>query len=204
MANGRRCFSGKVTESDAFYALPGNAQALYLHLCMQADDDGFLNNAAVVASRIYGGRKALKRLVEDRFLLQFGDVCVIKHWRVSNTLKGDRIKNLAFPSIARDIWVRPDRAYTDQKEPGCVSLYTLRVGKDSGTEAPTDGIQNGTDWIPNQSKENIIKDNIRKENRIEEKGTKEKGTKEEALREWREILKNYPSERTPGGPAARR
>lgn len=191
MANGRRCFSGKITESDAFYALPGNAQALYVHLCMQADDDGFLNNAAVVASRMYGGRLALKRLVEDRFLLKFGEVYVVKHWRISNTLKTDRIKNLAYPSIAREVWIQPDRAYTDQKGPGCVSLYALRAGEDNGTEKCMDGIQNGTDWIPNQSKENIIKENIRKENRMEEKVTKE-----EALRDWREALKNYPTGRT--------
>lgn len=200
MAQGRRCFSGKVVESDAFYALPGNAQALYVHLCMQADDDGFLNNAAVVASRVYGGRLALKKLVEDRFLLEFGEVYVVRHCKVSNTLKNDRTKVLAYPNIARGIWVKPDRTYTDQKEPGCVSLYDLRAGEtreDSGAaEKGENGIQNGTDWIPNQSEENITKDNLIKEKKTEEKKTEEKGTKEVVVRDWREILKNYPTGRT--------
>lgn len=40
---GRRCLSSKITESDPFFALPASAQALYLHLNMQADDDGLKN-----------------------------------------------------------------------------------------------------------------------------------------------------------------
>ena len=68
---GRRCFSDKIVESDAFYALSASAQALYYHLNQAADDDGFINNASSIASRIKGGKTALSDLVKARFLLQF-------------------------------------------------------------------------------------------------------------------------------------
>ena len=100
---GRRCISSKITESDPFYALPESAQALYLHLNMQADDDGFINNAASVSTRFKGGAAALKKLVDKRFVLKFDDVYVIKHWRISNSLKNDRLKPLSYASISQ--WI---------------------------------------------------------------------------------------------------
>ena len=41
----RRMFAMTIMDSDAFLDLPLSSQALYVHLCMRADDDGFLNNA---------------------------------------------------------------------------------------------------------------------------------------------------------------
>ena len=105
----RRMFSTKITESDPFYALGTNAQALYLHLVMLADDDGFVNNAMSAANRIPGGKTALKCLIEKRFLLQFGAVIVVKHWRIANSLKNDRVKPLSYPDVAKCIWVKANR-----------------------------------------------------------------------------------------------
>ena len=39
----KRMFSIEVVESDAFCVLPSTAQNLYFHLCMNADDDGFVD-----------------------------------------------------------------------------------------------------------------------------------------------------------------
>ena len=136
---GRRCLSSKITESDSFFALSAPAQALYLHLNMQADDDGFVNNAAGASSRIKGGTTALTDLVKSRFVLKFGDVYVIKHWRISNSLKNDRLKPLTYASIAARIWVKPNKAYTDHPVTMCHTLYELRTG----AKPPADWIPNG-------------------------------------------------------------
>lgn len=40
----KRMFSAKIIESDAFLDIPATAQMLYFHICMNADDDGFVNN----------------------------------------------------------------------------------------------------------------------------------------------------------------
>ena len=39
----RRMFAFAITSSDAFLDMPLSAQALYFHLCLSADDDGFVN-----------------------------------------------------------------------------------------------------------------------------------------------------------------
>ncbi len=125
---GRRCFSDKIVESDAFYALSLNAQALYYHLNQAADDDGFINSASSIAMKIKRGKAALEELVKTRFLLQFNDIYVVKHWRISNSLKNDRLKPLAYAGIAAKIWVKPNRAYTDHPVDGCRTLHELKTG----------------------------------------------------------------------------
>ena len=109
----RRCFSSQVVESDAFYALPVSAQALYLHLCMYADDHGFVNNARSIAAKVKRGNLFLQLLVEKRFLLRFEDVYVVRHWRISNQLRNETKQPLAYPSIAQRIGIEESRAYTE-------------------------------------------------------------------------------------------
>ena len=40
----RRMFAKTIIDSDAFLDMPMSTQALYFHLSMRADDDGFINN----------------------------------------------------------------------------------------------------------------------------------------------------------------
>lgn len=180
----RRCLSSKITESDAFYALSSAAQALYTHLNVLADDDGFLNNADGAASRVKGGAAAMKQLIEKRFLLKFVDVYVIKHWRISNSLKNDRLKPLAYASIAQLIWVKPNKAYTDHPVPGGVTLYQLRTGTPPPGARNPNGIQMESGWIPNLTEPNLTEPNLTKPN-LTEGGN---GA-------WGEILRIYPEKK---------
>lgn len=164
---GRRCFSDKIVESDAFCSLPDNAQTLYLHLNMNADDDGFINNAQSVASKTKGGKLALQKLVEKRFLLRFGDVYVVKHWRISNSLKNDRLKPLAYASIAAQIWVKPNRAYTDRPAAGCKTLYEIKTGRHPESVWNPSGIHLESVWNPNRTEPNITEPNITEPKELE-------------------------------------
>lgn len=175
------------------FSLPENAQALYLHLNMQADDDGFINNAASVSVRIKGGAAALKKLVEKRFILQFDDVYVIKHWRISNSLKNDRLRPLSYASIAQKIWVKPNKAYTDHPVPDCITLYETRTGTKPPGELPPngtnlesgwnpDGIHLDSGWNPNLTKPNITKHNLTEPKVLDVV--------------WKELLRIYPQNRT--------
>ena len=58
----KRMFSRELVESDDFLELPLSAQGLYMHICMEADDDGFVNNA----NRI---RKVVEASQEDYQIL---------------------------------------------------------------------------------------------------------------------------------------
>lgn len=162
---GRRCFSEKIVESDAFRKLPENAQALYFHLNMAADDDGFINNASSVASRIKGGKAALSRLVGSRFLLQFGDIFVVKHWRISNSLKNDRLKPLSYASVAAKIWVKPNRSYTDHPVSGCRTLHEMKTGI-----KPEEEMESGWNPVGIPTEPNRREPNRREPNRTEMDG----------------------------------
>lgn len=176
----RRCFGGAITESDAFYSLPTNAQTLYLHLCMQADDDGFVNNAASVTKRVPCGRKALEKLEQNRFLLKFGDIYVIKHWLLSNTLKKEKMNPLSYETIAEQVWVKKNRAYTDHRVEGAVTLAQQRRGEGEG-EKKKDKL---SDKCPpkgrEEKKEKIREDNPRKGNSPASAGV------------WEAVVKAYP------------
>ena len=87
----RRMFTKKITDSDPFTEMPLSAQALYFHLNMNADDDGFLNNPKKIQRSIGASEDDLKLLIAKRFILIFEKgIIVIKHWRMHNLLRKDR------------------------------------------------------------------------------------------------------------------
>lgn len=118
----RRMFHTSVVESDAFLDLPLGAQALYFHMGMHADDDGFVNGPRQITRTIGTAAKNLELLVEKGFLLRFGDVVVVKHWRMANSLKSDRLRPPRYPEIADKLYMLTTKAYTLNGEPGMQTL----------------------------------------------------------------------------------
>ncbi len=56
----RRMFHSSVVESDAFLDLPAGAQALYFHMGMHADDDGFVNCPKQILRKLRRPQKDLQ------------------------------------------------------------------------------------------------------------------------------------------------
>jgi hypothetical protein len=109
----KRMFSLQIVDSDAFLDLPSSAQALYFHLGMRADDDGFLNNARTIARIVGSGNKDLELLIEKRFIYMFeGGVSVIKHWKVNNYIAKDRYKKTMYTDIFKQLEVKENNSYT--------------------------------------------------------------------------------------------
>ena len=80
----RRMFSKEVSESDMFLDMPSDAQLLYFHLGIQADDDGFVSPQRVMRMVGITNKDALGLLAAKKFVIPFQDgVVVITHWRVS-------------------------------------------------------------------------------------------------------------------------
>lgn len=89
----RRMFAKAIVESDPFCDMPLSAQALYFHLSLNADDDGFLANARKIRAMIGASEDDLKLLIAKKFLIPFeSGVIVIRHWRQNNYLRNDRHK----------------------------------------------------------------------------------------------------------------
>ncbi len=109
----RRMLTRKVTDDDHFTDLSSSAQALYLHLTMSADDDGFCNQLSTAMFRSHASVQDLEALLEKRFLLQFDNgVIVIKHWRMANALRKDRYTPTAFQEELAKLTIKENGSYT--------------------------------------------------------------------------------------------
>ena len=86
----RRMFAKTIIDSDSFLDMPLSTQALYFHLSMRADDDGFLNNSKKIQRMVGCSDDDLKLLIAKRFIIPFeSGVVVIKHWRIHNYIRSD-------------------------------------------------------------------------------------------------------------------
>lgn len=86
----KRMFSKKVIDSDIFLDMPMSTQCLYFHLCMRADDDGFVDNPKKITRLVGGSEDDLKILLMKNFIIGFENgVIVITHWRLHNWLRSD-------------------------------------------------------------------------------------------------------------------
>ncbi len=93
----RRMFTLTVVDSDSFLDLPLTAQALYFHLSMRADDDGFINNPKRIQRSIGSTDKDFQLLIDTQFIIPFNSgIIVIKHWRMHNYIQNDRYKGTIY------------------------------------------------------------------------------------------------------------
>lgn len=99
----KRMFSKTVTESDSFYMLSTDAQALYLHLSMNADDDGLLNNPRMIMRNCGVNEDTLNELIARGFVVSFKNgVVALTHWNLNNRIYKDKRK----PTIFMDEYSR--------------------------------------------------------------------------------------------------
>ncbi len=93
----RRMFAKSIIDSDLFLDMPLSTQALYFHLSMRADDDGFLNNAKKIRAMVGTTEDDLKLLIAKGFVITFETgIVVIRHWKVHNYIQKDRYKSTMF------------------------------------------------------------------------------------------------------------
>lgn len=106
-------FTKKVTDDDNFMALSASAQALYFHLSMSADDDGFSNQVSTSMFKAHASVQDLQALLEKRYIYQFDNgVIVIKHWRMANALRKDRYTPTAFQEELAKLDLKENGSYT--------------------------------------------------------------------------------------------
>ena len=110
----RRMFTMQIVDSDAFLDMPLSAQALYFHLNMRADDDGFINNPRKIQRMINASDDDLRVLIAKRFLLAFeSGVIVIKHWRMHNILRRDRYTPTQYQEELAQLGIKDNGSYTE-------------------------------------------------------------------------------------------
>lgn len=141
----RRMFSKTIIDSDIFLDMPLSTQALYFHLSMRADDDGFVNNPKKIQRMIGCGDDDLKLLIAKQFIIPFeSGICVIKHWRIHNYIQKDRYKPTLYQGELDQLEVDKSKNYqiktlstsdvynmdTNCIQDGYSSDTQVRLGKD--------------------------------------------------------------------------
>lgn len=142
----RRMFTKKITNSDAFIDMPLSTQALYFHLNMEADDDGFNSSPKKIQRMIGASDDDLKLLFAKNFVIPFDSgVVVIKHWKLHNYIQSDRYKETVYLEEKSLLETKENKAYTlmDTKciQDGYNTDTQVRLGKDS-IEIDKDNIYN--------------------------------------------------------------
>lgn len=138
----RRMFAKTIIDSDAFLDMPLSTQALYFHLSMRADDDGFINNPKKIQRMVGCGDDDLKLLIAKNFIIPFeSGIVVIKHWKIHNYIQKDRYKETVYQEEKALLALKDNKSYTleltpqiEQKAECIQNVYTLetqdRLGKD--------------------------------------------------------------------------
>lgn len=131
----RRMFAKTIIDSDAFVDMPLSTQALYFHLSMRADDDGFINNPKKIQRMIGASDDDLKLLIMKRYILPFDSgVVVIKHWKIHNYIQKDRYKPTVYIEEKAMLEVKENGSYTECIQ-GVSKMDTqVRLGKSSIVE----------------------------------------------------------------------
>ena len=90
-------FSLQVVDTDKFLDMPTSSQALYFHLGMHGDDDGFVASPRKIARCAGCSDDDMRLLASKGFIIPFeSGVLVITDWRVNNTLQNDRYKETIY------------------------------------------------------------------------------------------------------------
>lgn len=155
----KRMFDKVVTTSDDFLELSAEAQCLYFHMGMLADDDGLAKNYRSYMKLIGATNEDLQSLIDKSFIYKFdSDVIAIKHWKINNTVRNDRYR----PTIFQNEFSRLDIA--DNNE------YIM---------LDTNGIPDGNQMDTKNSIDKNSKDKISREKYSLEKKREEKNNIEE-------------------------
>lgn len=113
----RRMFAKTIIDSDAFLDMPLSTQALYFHLSMRADDDGFINNAKKIQRTLGCNDDDMRILLAKKFIIPFETgVCVIKHWKIHNLIQRDRYKPTVYVEHKEKLSLKNNNVYTMDTE----------------------------------------------------------------------------------------
>lgn len=74
----KRMFSLSVIDTDRFLEMPVSAQALYFHLGMHGDDDGFVASPRKIARSVGCNVDDLRLLAQKNFIIPFESGVVVE------------------------------------------------------------------------------------------------------------------------------
>ncbi|ELC8383217.1 MAG: phage replication initiation protein [Clostridium perfringens] len=150
----RRMFSKTIIDSDIFLDMPLSTQALYFHLSMRADDDGFVNNPRKIERMVGCGVDDRKILIAKQFIIPFeSGICVIKHWRIHNYIRNDRYKPTMYQEEKEQLLIEENKAYSINKE---MDTNCLPSGIPNGRQTVHHKVKNDNENKNGKSEKQVI------------------------------------------------
>ena len=110
----RRMFSNDILGTDAFLEMSVEAQVLYFHLVMGADNRGYVNNARSIISSFDGINIGhLTELVINKFVLDRDrGLYLIKHWYIHNDMPTRKVEETKYLDDLQHIYFDENNSYT--------------------------------------------------------------------------------------------
>ena len=125
-------FAKTIIDSDAFLDMPSSTQALYFHLSMRADDDGFINNPKKIQRMVGCSDDDMKLLIAKHFIIPFeSGIVVIKHWKVHNYIQKDRYKETVYLDEKSMLCIKDNNAYSLAMDTKCIQNVSKMETQDS-------------------------------------------------------------------------
>ena len=137
----RRMFSLDVVDTDRFLDMPSSTQALYFHLGMRADDDGFVASPKRTTAMCGCGADDLNLLAAKGFVKPFeSGVLVIVDWRKNNQIRPDRYAPTQFQDEKAQLGIPAVNQSTYQRVPqgrlGKSSIGKVSVKRERKADKP--------------------------------------------------------------------
>lgn len=150
--NTKRMFSCEIVESDDFAELSNNAQLLYFHLVMSADNRGYVNKTRKIINSLIGIEKTdLDELVEKKFVLKRNETLyLIKGWYIHNEMPQYQVEETNYLEDLNKLYFDENFSYTEKKTQKLV-----------------------VEILKNNLKKKLFKENKVKESKIKESKLKE-------------------------------
>lgn len=109
----RRMINSAYCSSGAFTTMSYGAQALYIQLMLEADDEGFNSNPMKTAFGIKLGEEELEELESKSFIIRFpSECCVIKHWWCHNYISPTKVRPTEWQEELALLTKKENGAYT--------------------------------------------------------------------------------------------
>ena len=141
-------FSKKITDTDSFLDMPLSTQALYFHLNMGADDEGFVDKVKTIQRTIGASNDDLKVLIGKGFLIPFeSGVVVIRHWRIHNYIQADRFQATIYQDEKEQLDFDKSKIASIKPLDQCIQNVSkmdtqVRLGEDSLDKDRLDKVNN--------------------------------------------------------------
>lgn len=107
----KRMFDKDITSKDSFTEMSSDAQSLYFHLGLHADDEGFISPKGIMRM-ISASEDSLKLLIVKKFVIPFeSGVVVITDWKQNNWLDDRRVKPTQYQEEVKLLTLTDNKKY---------------------------------------------------------------------------------------------